>query len=203
MNRAQAAPRHSASERPPTRPDPDGVRTLTVPSETMGPTIPMGAEVVADFDVFDAERPSLGDIVIFRPPRSAVHMRSDGTYRCGAPTRHRQMCRQPVPRLSSAWFIKRVVGLPGDRLRLRHGRLIRNGHRVDEPFIDRSRCPEHISECQFPRRMTVPRNHYFLLGDNRGFSDDSRYWGPVPRRAFLARVGTCTTATGKRCGDSP
>jgi signal peptidase I len=181
----------------------DSIETVTVPSESMEPTLPVGSKIEADYDAFDDAAPGLGDIVIFNPPRSAEHIREDGTYRCGARRRPRQMCAKPVRPLTQAKYLKRVVGLPGDRLRLRRGRLIKNGHRVDEPFADRAHCHVPWADCHFPRRISVPPNHYFLLGDNRGRSHDSRHWGPVPRRALLARVGRCMTAGGELCGDQP
>lgn len=187
----------------PARASADSIETVTVPSESMEPTLPIGSTIEVDYDAFNGGAPSLGDIVIFNPPRSAEHMREDGTYRCGARRRPRQMCAKPVRPLGQAKFLKRVLGLPGDRLRLRRGRLIRNGHRLDEPFADRTHCRNPWSDCHFPRRITVPSNHYFVLGDNRGRAHDSRHWGPVPRRALLARVGRCTTASGERCGDQP
>jgi signal peptidase I len=180
-----------------------GVETVRVPSESMEPTIPVGSWIEADYAAFDTGPSSLGDIVIFNPPRSAEHMREDGTYRCAAPRRARQMCSRPVPRLATVKFLNRVVGLPGDRLRLRRGRLIRNGERVEEPFTDRTHCRDPWADCSFPRQITVPPHHYFLLGDNRGRSHDSRHWGPVPRRALLALIRGCTTDTGERCGDQP
>jgi signal peptidase I len=196
-------PRLTAQAQAPASGSAASIETVTVPSESMEPTLPMGSAIELDYDAFDGGPPGLGDIVVFNPPRSAEHTRGDGTYRCGARRRPRQMCAMPVRRLARAKFLKRVVGLPGDRLRLRRGRLIRNGHRLDELFADRTYCRNTWSDCHFPRRITVPRNHYFLLGDNRGRAHDSRHWGAVPRRAFLARVVGCTTASGERCGDQP
>jgi len=169
----------------------------------MAPTIPVGACIEADYDALDDAAPRVDDIVIFHPPRAAEHARDDGSTRCGAPRRARQMCSRPVPRLSRARFLKRVVGYPGDRLRLRRGRLTRNSQRLDEPFTDRSTCGKRWRGCDFRHRITVPRDHYFLLGDNRGGSDDSRFWGPVPRRALLALVGRCTAPTGEPCAVAP
>jgi signal peptidase I len=91
------------------------------------------------------------------------------------------------PQLADVRFIKRIVGLPGDRLSVRHGRVIRNGKQVRGPYI--SEC-EGIG-CEFPRTIAVPKGQYFVLGDNRGASDDSRWWGPVRREALLAHVDRC------------
>ena len=59
---------------------------------------------------------------------------------------------------------------------------------ADEPYIADCGGGEG---CDFPRRITVPDGHYFLLGDNRGASDDSRFWGPVPLEWIQGRVEDC------------
>jgi signal peptidase I len=58
---------------------------------------------------------------------------------------------------------------------------------MSEPYI----APCAGLGCDFPRPMTVPPGTYYMLGDNRGASDDSRFWGPVPGRAIVARVDRC------------
>jgi signal peptidase I len=157
------------------------IERLREPSESMAPTLQVGGHVVANHRAYDREAPQLGDIVIFRPPASAE---SDD------PCPHQpdgQMCARSRPKLAHVLFIKRIVGLPGDRLSMRHGRVIRNGTALSEPYI--ADCPG--LGCDFPRPMTVPPGHYYLLGDNRGASDDSRFWGPVRADAIVARVDRC------------
>ncbi|MBM3790052.1 MAG: signal peptidase I [Acidobacteria bacterium] len=79
------------------------------------------------------------------------------------------------PRDSSKSFIKRVVGLPGDLVKIRRGALHVNGAPVDEPYLS----PEMRSR-DFFREVRVPPGHYFVLGDHRNSSNDSRNWGFVP-----------------------
>jgi signal peptidase I len=172
-----------------------GIGTMRVPAPSMEPTVPVGSLVQVDFDAFASALPGVGEIVIFRPPRSAVW----GGRLCAVRVGRRRMCPRPVRRLAPEKFVKRVVALPGDRLRMHGGRLVRNGELVDEPFADVSRCRD--DGCDYPREVTVAAGHYFVLGDNRGASDDSRFWGPIPPRALIGRVVGCMSESGDPCGD--
>jgi signal peptidase I len=107
-------------------------------------------------------------------------------------------------------LIKRVVGVPGDRLRIEDGRVIVNGVALDEPYVAFEPAPPSPFRDNFPARiytdpqvdpdwwmqmenltqngkLVVPPGEYFVLGDNRNHSKDSRYWGFVPREAIVAR----------------
>lgn len=80
------------------------------------------------------------------------------------------------PRDRSKSFIKRVLGVPGDEIEIRDGALFVNGRKVEEPYL-RPDFRDH----DYLRRQKVPANQFFVLGDHRNSSNDSRNWGFVPR----------------------
>ena len=149
------------------------VKPYRIPSPSMEPTLAIGQRVLTDRL---NTTPSLGDVVVFHPPHGADPL----TPVCGSPTGgdgHAAPCDTPTSSESTQTFIKRVVGMPGDRILIRNGHVIRNGKRESDPYI--IPCGAD-SSCNFPQTITIPPGHYFMMGDNRGQSDDSRFWGPVP-----------------------
>ena len=80
-----------------------------------------------------------------------------------------------------------VVIVPGDTVAIRNGHPVVNGEiKRDEPYT--LPCGINGGGCDFPEPITVPPDHYFMMGDNRGESDDSRYWGPVPRDWIIGKA---------------
>jgi signal peptidase I len=148
-----------------------------VPSESMEPTIEIGDRILADRH---DRSPHVGDVVIAHPPVGAVESR------CGTPRRDdaKAACARATPELSDVVFIKRVVAGPGDTIAFRDGLVVRNGRPVTEPYA--RGCTDAI--CELPQAITVPKGAWFLAGDFRGESDDSRFWGPVPTKAITGVV---------------
>jgi signal peptidase I len=156
-----------------------------VPSGSMEPTLPIGTTVVVK-----KKPPTVGAIVVFHPPNGAVEQRCGPTHYevtlDGAP------CDQTNPQESSELFIKRIVAGPGDEILIRAGHVYRKARgagkfiRERDPYI---RACDGVAECNFPIPIKVSAGHWFLLGDNRGESDDSRFWGPVPT-AWIVGVAT-------------
>jgi signal peptidase I len=150
------------------------IKPYRIPSESMVPTLEIGQRVLVNRIGSRFGGPSVGDITVFHPPAGSE------TNQCGAPQQDGEPCGRPTPERSDVNFIKRVVAGPGDRIEIDDGHVVLNGKRQNEPFARFEGWSN--GDCDFPREITVPPEHYFMMGDNRGASDDSRFWGPVPRK---------------------
>ena len=156
------------------------VKPFRIPSESMVSTLAVGQRVLVDRVGGRFSEPDRGDIVVFHPPVGA----DEGA--CGdlgVPAD--QPCPRPTDRKSDTNFIKRVVARPGDRLKVVDGRVYINGELQIEPFVrPDADCPI----CDLPEEITIPADHFFMMGDNRGQSADSREWGPVPEDWIVGKA---------------
>jgi signal peptidase I len=146
-------------------------KPFRIPSASMEPTLHCGKpadgcrsrvsdRVIANRIVYRLHAPERGDIVVFT-----------------APARVEPACN------ASGVFVKRIVGLPGEQVSMRDGRVLINGVQLKEPYLapgDRGRASG-----EWPR---APDGGYFVLGDNRAMSCDSRRWGAVPRERIIGRA---------------
>ena len=163
------------------------VKPYKIPSGSMEPTLHVGDRVLVNR--FAARvlghDPKVGDIIVFHPPHGADFQDPQ----CGAPGQGggtSTPCSKPTPTKSSQSFIKRVVGVGGDTIAVQDGHVIRDGRRQRESFA--APCDQASSTCDFPKSIVVPKGYVFAMGDNRGNSDDSRFWGPVPTSWIVGKA---------------
>ena len=134
-----------------------GYGTYAVPSVSMSPTVEKGEYFIADTWRYPAHQPMAGEIVVLEL--------ADGT---------------------GVRYLKRIVGLPGDRIEIRDRVLYRNGKPVDEPYV-RPLDAVHFYGRDFGI-TTVESGQVFVLGDNRDNSKDSRAWGTIPISQLRGRA---------------
>ena len=137
------------------------IQTFFIPSGSMEPTLWKGDRIIVDKLSVRFGTINIGDIIVFRAP-------SDVKTDCGDPVTD---------------LVKRVVGLPGDHLVSKGNTIFVNGARLDQRW---SVWPT-LGATPI-RTMTVPRGHYFVMGDNHANSCDSRTWGTVPRSSIIGKV---------------
>jgi len=166
-----------------------GVRGYTATGNSMLPAISAGETVVVDPKAYAKAAPKVGNIVVFYPPADAAMQPPV----CGATHTARQVCPAPGGQKSGELLIRRIVAGPGDTIRIVGGLVIRNGKRESGEPIKSCRAGD---ECDFPAAVKLPTGDYFMLGDNRGSSDDSRFWGPVPHSWIVGRVVGIVPRTG-------
>jgi signal peptidase I len=151
------------------------VKPYRIPSGSMIPTLNINQRILVNRL---AGNPSIGDVVVFHPPHGADlpgGMCADPNQGPG----HGQACDTPTPTESTQTFVKRVVGGPGDTLSIVNGHVILNGKQEKDSYI----VP--CSSCNFRTPIKIPPGDYFMMGDNRPDSEDSRYWGPVPAKWII------------------
>lgn len=144
-------------------------RAYRIPSGAMLPTVQIGDHVITNMALYPRTPPSRGDLVVFRYPGNR-----------------------------NETYIKRIIGLPGETIAIHQRRVSVNGHEIDDPW---GFCPDGrglgdpSADCGPPvDRMdemaprTLGADQYFMLGDNRQHSQDSRVWGALPKADLLGKV---------------
>jgi signal peptidase I len=146
------------------------VATYSIPSGSMEPTLQIGDRIVVNKLSYDLHGVDRGNIVVFTTPPNE---------NCAGP---------PVSDL-----VKRVIGLPGETISLKDGNVYIDGRLLPEPFL-----PPKIRDDTYPGPSTepyslhqpyrVPAGDVYVMGDNRPFSCDSRFWGPIRESTIVGKV---------------
>ncbi len=130
-----------------------------VKGSSMATTFEDNEYILTDKISYRLNNPQRGDVIVFKSPRN-----------------------QEVD------FIKRIIGLPGDRIRIWGGRVYLNGQLLDEPYLSPGTVTSSGLFAREGLTITVPPGEYFVMGDNRSHSSDSREWGTVTRDEFIGKV---------------
>ena len=134
--------------------------TLHCAGAGLGCTARFSDRVLANRFIYHFTDPKRGDIVVFETPQQARRQ-------CGA----------------GGTFVKRIIGLPGETWEMRNGFVFINGRRLEEPYVNQDR---RDADTLPPEK--IPDDSYFVMGDNRSQSCDSRVWGPLARDNLIGKV---------------
>jgi signal peptidase I len=119
-----------------------------------------GEYLLTDKISYRFHQPELGDVVVFKAPKNEDYD-----------------------------YIKRIIGLPGDKVMIKGGRIYVNGQLLDESgYLDTGTVTRDGSYAREGMTITVPLRSYFVAGDNRDHSSDSREWGPVPEENIIGKA---------------
>ena len=135
------------------------MRPHKIKGQSMDPTFPDKEYLLTEKVSYYLKDPQRGDVVVFQPPVSDLDE-----------------------------FIKRVIGLPGERVMLKSGKVYINGSLLEESYLADTvytGTEGYIAENQ---EFTIPDGQYFVMGDNRPHSSDSRAWGPVAKNKITGRA---------------
>jgi len=136
------------------------VQAFRIPSESMDPTLITGDRVLVNKLSYRLHDVNRGDVVVFDRPKNLP----------GGPDDPKDL-------------IKRVIGLPGDTVFARDGRVYVNDRPLKEPYL-----PAGTSTVNMDQPVTVPKGKVWVMGDNRGNSQDSRVFGPIPEDSIVGRA---------------
>jgi signal peptidase I len=161
------------------------VKPYRIPTGSMEPTLGINQRILVDRIGNNFVSPKIGDIVVFHPPKDYSTCADSNQGASGGGAGGGQACDVAQKQESTETFVKRVVGLPGDHLRIVNGEVIRNGKAEYAPYI--IPC-DGAEACNFPKTIVVPKGDYYMMGDNRPDSEDSRFWGPVPKAWIIGEA---------------
>jgi signal peptidase I len=160
------------------------IKPYQIPSGSMEPTLDVGQRVLVNRFIYHFTDPKPGDVVVFHPPKGV----SANGPECGVQPESGQACPEATEGEASDTFIKRIVAGPGDTVAVRDGIPIINGTPEQPDGYEITPCGPGGQGCDLPVPITVPEGHFFMMGDNRGQSDDSRFWGPLPEESLIGKA---------------
>jgi signal peptidase I len=155
------------------------VQAFFIPSRSMEPTLEVGDRVVVNRLAYRIGEPAHGDVVVFLRPVGTGEAPPGGPLSWVRRAVAQGLGGTPP---GSEDLIKRVVGLPGDTVEGRDGQPWRNGRRVPEPYLGGGRFTSEFDP------VRIKPGHYWVMGDNREDSADSRVFGQVPRSTLVGRA---------------
>ena len=159
------------------------LQAFFIPSASMEPTLAEGDRVLVEKVSYRFGEPSRGDVVVFErrlPGLTGSDEAEDESVLSDIRDAFRELFGFPTG--TSQDFIKRVIGVEGDTVEGREGKVLVNGEPIDEAYL-----PEgYETEPFLP--IDVPEDMVFVMGDNRADSDDSRNFGPIPTESVIGRA---------------
>jgi signal peptidase I len=157
------------------------VAAFYIPSGSMESTLNISDRVLVEKVSYRFGDVQHGDVVVFVREEAGVEATGPSNPIAGFFSSLGQAVGVVPP--SDRDFIKRVVGLPGDTISCRSGQLVRNDQPVTEPYLDQGTQTDNCD-----KEITVGPGQLFVMGDNRGNSQDSRLFGPIERDAVVGRA---------------
>jgi signal peptidase I len=163
------------------------IKPYQIPSGSMEPTLDINQRILVNRFIFHFTDPKPGDVVVFHPPAGVDTGGVDGQG-CAVQPDVDQPCPEATTDKADDTFIKRIVAGPGDTVSVKDGLPVVNGQVVKPDGYEIIPCHVGGAGCNLPRKITIPEGHYFMMGDNRGSSDDSRFWGPLPEKWLIGKA---------------
>jgi signal peptidase I len=157
------------------------LQTYEVPNKAMLPTYAPGSKVKVNQGAYAEAAPVIGDVVVFHPPVGG----KNGTA-CDTVPEAGEPCPRPASIEASRIAIERVVARPGETVAIKDGNAVVNG-KAQSLDAETRPCTDGTA-CNLPKAIKIRAGEYFVLGDNRQASDDSRARGPIPAGWIIGKV---------------
>lgn len=135
------------------------IQAFKIPSTSMVPTLKVGDRLLANKIIYKIRKPERGEVIIFRYPKN-----------------------------TSIDFVKRLIGLPGETVFINNGHVYINGVKLKKPLSITKRYYYSMGKYGVDKPFLVPKNSYFVLGDNSFVSKDSRFFGVVPQKDLIGKA---------------